>query len=172
MFIVRSHVAISTSCICVHSRRGMLVAGEFDPANAGYPGFSTSTRCQSISPYPSKSVLHLSALLHCSLLTMLRAVRHVPRITALGAIPAGRALAVSSASARRSLNSTTSCSAAHTSAPSQPEAPASSTFANPAKPVDLLEVYRDHVSRGKLTWDDEQVRVVMKVSHPVPGLTG
>lgn len=31
--------------------------------------------------------------------------------------------------------------------------------------VDLLEVYRGLVASGRLTWDDEQVRVVMKVSH-------
>ena len=30
--------------------------------------------------------------------------------------------------------------------------------------VDLLESYRELVSSGRLKWDDEQVRVVMKVS--------
>lgn len=29
--------------------------------------------------------------------------------------------------------------------------------------VDLLESYRDLVASGRLKWDDEQVRVVMKV---------
>jgi hypothetical protein len=31
--------------------------------------------------------------------------------------------------------------------------------------LDLLELYRDTVARGKLKWDDEQVRCVMKVSR-------
>lgn len=33
--------------------------------------------------------------------------------------------------------------------------------------LDLLELYRDLVARGKLKWDDEQVRCVMKVSRVV-----
>lgn len=31
--------------------------------------------------------------------------------------------------------------------------------------VDLLESYRELVGSGRLKWDDEQVRVVMKVSR-------
>jgi hypothetical protein len=32
--------------------------------------------------------------------------------------------------------------------------------------TDLLEVYRGMVATGKLRWDDEQIRCVMKVSQP------
>lgn len=31
--------------------------------------------------------------------------------------------------------------------------------------TDLLEVYRGMVAQGRLAWDEEQVRIVMKVSH-------
>ena len=41
--------------------------------------------------------------------------------------------------------------------------PSASTSPNLPSSVDLLEVYRSYVARGKLKWDDEQVRVVMKV---------
>lgn len=35
-------------------------------------------------------------------------------------------------------------------------------------PTDLLEVYRALVASGRLKWDDEQVRVVMRVSDTDP----
>jgi hypothetical protein len=40
-----------------------------------------------------------------------------------------------------------------------------SPAASLADSLDLLELYRDTVARGKLKWDDEQVRCVMKVSR-------
>jgi hypothetical protein len=47
----------------------------------------------------------------------------------------------------------------------------SSSVSNPPR-QDLLEAYRELVSSGRLKWDDEQVRIVMKVrSTPRPSLT-
>jgi hypothetical protein len=42
-------------------------------------------------------------------------------------------------------------------------APASSSQASVPATTDLLEAYRSLVAQGRLTWDDEQVRIVMKV---------
>lgn len=39
----------------------------------------------------------------------------------------------------------------------------SNTAALPPAPTDLLELYRGLVAAGRLNWDDEQVRCVMKV---------
>ncbi|KAE8542517.1 hypothetical protein D1P53_001296 [Cryptococcus gattii VGV] len=42
---------------------------------------------------------------------------------------------------------------------------ASNTAALPPAPTDLLELYRGLVAAGRLNWDDEQVRCVMKLRH-------
>lgn len=39
-------------------------------------------------------------------------------------------------------------------------------MANLPASTDLLEVYRGLVAQGKLSWDEEQVRIVMKV-YPI-----
>ncbi|KAK8849679.1 hypothetical protein IAR55_005014 [Kwoniella newhampshirensis] len=44
--------------------------------------------------------------------------------------------------------------------------------AQPPAPTDLLELYRGLVATGRLKWDDEQVRCVMKLRHLLETLEG
>lgn len=56
-------------------------------------------------------------------------------------------------------------SAATTSSAAKAAAGAEAEEEGTAMPkVDLLESYREQVASGRLKWDDEQVRVVMRVS--------
>lgn len=50
----------------------------------------------------------------------------------------------------------------------QDENPSMAGPSNLPSSTDLLEVYRGMVAQGRLSWDEEQVRVVMKVCPPYP----
>ncbi|KAL1411127.1 hypothetical protein Q8F55_002077 [Vanrija albida] len=53
-----------------------------------------------------------------------------------------------------------------------PDPASASRTPDTARPPDLLEAYRTLVSSGRLTWDDEQVRTVMKLRHLASTLAG
>lgn len=89
-----------------------------------------------------------------------RYARTLPRVPTRP-IPVGRIAAPpTSIRTSRCLMSTEAAPSAQSAAETAPVEEGNS------KPrVDLLESYRELVESGRLKWDDEQVRVVMKVSH-------